>query len=101
MRAPSAPGRTLSRRSNSFELRAYPYIVYDVTFSKLQRYVSGVRKEGGGWLILIFHHVCAGCDYFSVSPEALQRFVRWLAEEQAQGRVKVRTIGDILQNGAP
>ena len=84
-----------------FELRAYPYIVSDTSFSKLQRYVSGVRKEGGGWLILIFHHVCDGCDYFAVSPDVLQRFIPWLAEEQAQGRVHVRTVGEIIQNGAP
>ncbi len=84
-----------------FELRAYPYIVSDTSFSKLQRYVSGVRKEGGGWLILIFHHVCDGCDYFAVSPAVFQRFIPWLAEEQAQGRVKVRTVGGIILSGAP
>ncbi|HET6845501.1 MAG TPA: polysaccharide deacetylase family protein [Anaerolineales bacterium] len=84
-----------------YQLRAYPYIVQDTSFSKLQRYVSGVRKDGGGWLILIFHHVCAGCDYFSVPPDVFQRFIVWLAEEQAQGRVKVHTVGDIIVNGAP
>jgi peptidoglycan/xylan/chitin deacetylase (PgdA/CDA1 family) len=84
-----------------FQLRAYPYIVNDTAFSKLQRYVSGVRKEGGGWLILIFHHVCDDCDYFAVAPGVFQRFVPWLAEEQAQGRVKVRTVGEIILNGAP
>lgn len=84
-----------------YTLRAYPYIVYDTTFSKLQRYVSGTRKEGGGWLILIFHHVCDDCDYFSVKPDVMQRFIAWLAEEQAQGRIKVRTVRDIILQGAP
>jgi peptidoglycan/xylan/chitin deacetylase (PgdA/CDA1 family) len=84
-----------------FELRAYPYIVSDTSFSKLQRYVSGVRQEGGGWLILIFHHVCDDCDYFAVRPEVLQRFIAWLAEEQAQGRVKVRTVGEVILGGVP
>jgi len=84
---------------DAFTLRAYPYIVNDTSFSKLQRYVSGVRKEGGGWLILIFHHVCDACDYFAVHPDVLQRFIQWLAEEQAQGRVKVRTVGEIVLEG--
>ena len=84
-----------------FELRAYPYIVSDTSFSKLQRYVSGVRQEGGGWLILIFHHVCDDCDYFSVQPAVLDRFIFWLEEEQDQGRLKVRTVGEIIRNGAP
>jgi len=84
-----------------FQLGAYPYIVSDTSFSKLQRYVSGVRKDGGGWLILIFHHVCDSCDYFAVHPDVLHRFIPWLAEEQAQGRVKVRTVGEIIRNGLP
>lgn len=86
---------------DAFLLRAYPYIVRDTSFSKLQRYVAGVRNEGGGWLILIFHHVCKGCDYFAVRPEVMERFIPWLAEEQAQGRVKVRTVGEIMLKGTP
>jgi peptidoglycan/xylan/chitin deacetylase (PgdA/CDA1 family) len=84
-----------------FELRAYPYIVNDTSFSKLQRYVSGVRTDGGGWLVLIFHHVCDDCDFFAASPAVWQRFIPWLAEEQAQGRVKIRTVGEVVLNGAP
>jgi peptidoglycan/xylan/chitin deacetylase (PgdA/CDA1 family) len=84
---------------DAFKLRAYPYVVSDTTFSKLQRYVSGTRKDGGGWVILIFHHVCDDCDYFAVHPDVLQRFIAWLAEEQAQGRVLVRTVGEIVTVG--
>ena len=84
---------------DAFTLRAYPYIVNDTTFSKLQRYVSGMRKEGGGWMILIFHHVCDECDYYAVSPDVMRRFIAWLAEEQAQGRVQVRTVGEIVLEG--
>jgi peptidoglycan/xylan/chitin deacetylase (PgdA/CDA1 family) len=82
-----------------FALRAYPYLVSDTSFSKLQRYVAGTRKEGGGWLILIFHHVCDACDYFAVHPDVLHRFIAWLAEEQAQGRVQVSTVGEIMTGG--
>ncbi|HSR21391.1 MAG TPA: polysaccharide deacetylase family protein [Anaerolineales bacterium] len=86
---------------DAFALRAYPYIVSDTSFSKLRRYVTGTVKEGGGWLILIFHHVCDDCDYFAVRPEVLQRFIPWLAEQQAQGLLQVRTVGDVVQGGSP
>jgi hypothetical protein len=52
-------------------------------------------------LILIFHHVCRGCDYFAVGPQVLNSFIPWLAEEQAMGRVNVRTVGEIILQGAP
>jgi len=87
--------------ADPFTLRAYPYIVSDTSFPKLQRYVTGTRKEGGGWLILIFHHVCDACDYFAVHPDVLHRFIAWLADEQAQGRVRVATIGEIVAGGGP
>lgn len=85
--------------SDPFRLRAYPYILGDTSFAKLQRYVTGTRREGGGWLILIFHHVCDACDTFSVQPEVLHRFIAWLAEEQARGRVQVATIGEVIAGG--
>jgi peptidoglycan/xylan/chitin deacetylase (PgdA/CDA1 family) len=85
--------------ADPFTLRAYTYIVSDTSFSKLQRYVAGTRQEGGGWLILIFHHVCDGCDYFAVHPDVLHRFIAWLAEEQTQGRVQVSTVGGIVAGG--
>ena len=84
---------------DAFAIRAYPYIVSDTSFSKLRRYVADMRKEGGGWLILIFHHVCDGCDYFSVQPVVLDRFIAWLAEEEHVGHLKVRTVGEIIREG--
>jgi peptidoglycan/xylan/chitin deacetylase (PgdA/CDA1 family) len=81
---------------NAYELRAFPYVVSDTNFSKLQRYVAGTRNETGGWVILIFHHVCEACDYFAVQPEVLNRFVRWLAEQQAQNHLKVMTVRQVL-----
>lgn len=84
-----------------FALRAYPYIVSDTSFSKLRRYVSDMRNQGGGWMILIFHHVCDGCDNFSVRPDVLSTFIEWLSSEQAQGRLNVGTVGEIVQEGRP
>jgi peptidoglycan/xylan/chitin deacetylase (PgdA/CDA1 family) len=82
--------------TDPYALRAFPYVVGDTDASKLQRYVVGTRKEGGGWVILIFHHVCDGCDYFSVKPDVLNQFVQWLAEQQSLSRLKVKTVGEVV-----
>jgi peptidoglycan/xylan/chitin deacetylase (PgdA/CDA1 family) len=85
-----------------YALRAFPYIVSDTEFGKLQRYVAATRKEGGGWVILTFHHVCDGCDYFAVRPDVLAKFVHWLAEQQSLGRLQVKTVGAVvLGNASP
>lgn len=85
---------------DAYALRAYPYIVSDTNFAKLRRYVVGTRQEGGGWVILIFHHVCDACDYFAVKPEVLSQFIGWLAEQQSLGALRVMTVGQVVQEGA-
>ncbi|HTO99937.1 MAG TPA: polysaccharide deacetylase family protein [Anaerolineales bacterium] len=80
-----------------YAVRAFPYVVNDTNLSKLQRYISGTRQEGGGWVVLVFHHVCDGCDYFAVSPGVMDRFIPWLAQQQAMGHLQVKTFGEALQ----
>ena len=87
--------------SDAYALRAFPYIVSDTDFPKLQRYVTGTRQESGGWVILIFHHVCDSCDYYAVKPDILTRFIRWLAEQQSLKRLRVMTVGEVARLEAP
>ena len=86
--------------ADAYALRALPYVVADTNFAKLQRYVTGTRQAAGGWVILIFHHVCDGCDYFAVKPNVLTRFLRWLGAEESQQRLQVKTVRDVMEGGA-
>jgi peptidoglycan/xylan/chitin deacetylase (PgdA/CDA1 family) len=78
-----------------FKLEAMPYIVQDTHLSKMIRYATGVEKNGGGWVIFIFHHVCDGCDEFSVSPQVFSEFASWL-HEQESGGLAVKTIAEVI-----
>jgi peptidoglycan/xylan/chitin deacetylase (PgdA/CDA1 family) len=82
--------------ADAYALRAFPYVVSDTNFAKLQRYVTGTRQEAGGWVILIFHHVCDGCDYFAVKPDVLTRFLAWLGQEVSLQRLQVKTVRDVM-----
>lgn len=94
-------GPALIPPPDPYALGATPYIVYDTTLAKLKRYISETRKEGGGWQLLIFHHVCDGCDFFSVKPDVMDQFIPWLAEQQSKGNLKVMTIGEVIGARAP
>ncbi len=83
--------------ADRYLVRAFPYVVSDTDMGKLQRYVSGTRKEGGGWVILIFHHVCDSCDYFAVHPDILNKFIPWLASQQAMGHLTVKTFAEVIE----
>ncbi len=79
-----------------YELLSFPYILSDTNLDKLVRYIGGTRKAGGGWIILIFHHVCDTCDYFSIRPDILDRYMPWLAGQKSAGIIKVETIQEVM-----
>ena len=88
--------------SDPYALLAFPYIVNDTGLAKMEAYVGGTRREGGGWVIFIFHHVCDSCDFFSVKPEVLNDYIPWLAEQQSNGHIKVLTVGEgVLKSTSP
>ena len=82
--------------NDPYALGGFPYIVNDTDLGKIERYIREARMGGGGWVILIFHHVCASCDYFSVSPEIMNDFIPWLAQHQGRGNLKVMTVGEVI-----
>lgn len=79
-----------------YAIMGLPYIVDDTRLGKIERYVIETRRNGEGWVILIFHHVCDSCDYFSVKPDVINGFIPWLAGQQSKGNVKVMTIGEVI-----
>ncbi len=82
--------------SDPFAVRAMPYVVSDTDLPKIQRYVTLSRSEGADWVVLIFHHVCDGCDYYAIRPDLMNQLIRWLARQQSLGNVKVETFGEVL-----
>jgi peptidoglycan/xylan/chitin deacetylase (PgdA/CDA1 family) len=81
---------------NAHGLRAMPYIVSDTRLPKMQRYVTEVEKNGGGWTIFVFHHVCDGCDKYAVTLDVFTKFAGWLGEQQSNGLV-VKTVGEVME----
>ena len=79
-----------------YALHAMPYIVSDTSFSKMFRYVINVENEGGGWAIFVFHHVCNGCDQYSVSPDVFTKFTEWLGSQQTNNGLIIKTVGEMV-----
>jgi hypothetical protein len=80
---------------DAFYLKTPDSIEIDTTLAVMEGYVTQAEQHGGGWVPLVFHHVCEGCDPLSVTPENLGAFLDWLAARQAQGTV-VETIAQVI-----
>jgi peptidoglycan/xylan/chitin deacetylase (PgdA/CDA1 family) len=68
------------------------------TLSDVEGAVTRAEDAGGGWVVLMFHHVCDGCDPvngYSVSPAIFGAFVDWLAARSSGGTF-VRTMSDVV-----
>jgi peptidoglycan/xylan/chitin deacetylase (PgdA/CDA1 family) len=67
------------------------------TLTTLEDLVVGLERAGGGWLPLVFHHICgtANCSSLSVRLSLVNAFAKWLAERQSTGTV-VETVGQVI-----
>jgi peptidoglycan/xylan/chitin deacetylase (PgdA/CDA1 family) len=88
------PGSRLYGIRTILSLRAWN------TLSEIESTVSRAQDNGGGWLTLVFHHVCDDCDPangYSISPSTLNAFLDWLASSGAY----VRTVRDVISDRTP
>jgi peptidoglycan/xylan/chitin deacetylase (PgdA/CDA1 family) len=80
-------------------LRTPPDIDPSTTLADMEGYVTQAESNGGGWVIIVIHSVCNGCDSLSVSVAQLTAFLDWLQPRAANGTV-VKTVGEVI-SGVP
>jgi peptidoglycan/xylan/chitin deacetylase (PgdA/CDA1 family) len=61
----------------------------------IQQYVLQAEQNGGGWVPLVFHHVCDGCASNAVSPSTLEALLDWLVEREPLG-TEVATVDEVM-----
>jgi peptidoglycan/xylan/chitin deacetylase (PgdA/CDA1 family) len=75
----------------------------DVTLTQLQNYIMGAENNGGGWVPLVLHRICANCGGDdpapSITPANFQAFVDWLAQRSSRGTI-VRTVAQVMSGDA-
>ena len=97
--APGCPGCALAETippADPFAVRTPGQVDSAMTLADLEQSVLRVQRAGGGWLPLVFHHVCpSACGVLSIRDATFTAFVRWLAGERSHG-VAVRTVHQAL-----
>ena len=81
--------------TDPFKAKTNDSIKIDTTLDMLELYVTQAEDNGGGWVPIVMHHVCDGCDPLSVSPATLAAFLDWLAARADAGTV-VRTVHEVM-----
>jgi peptidoglycan/xylan/chitin deacetylase (PgdA/CDA1 family) len=57
--------------------------------------VTAAEQHGGGWVQLVFHHICSGCDAYSITATDFQGLLDWLQPRADAGTV-VETTNQVI-----
>jgi peptidoglycan/xylan/chitin deacetylase (PgdA/CDA1 family) len=77
------------------------------TLADLENVVTRAENAGGGWVPLVLHNYCDGCDAtdgYSISPSIFNAFLDWLAPRVSSGMYSgtyVRTVRDVISDKTP
>ena len=76
---------------DAFATRTPPNPKQGTTLATIEGYVTAAEDNGGGWVQLVFHHVCDQCDAYSITPDNLEALAAWLAPRATSGTVVMTT----------
>ena len=66
------------------------------TVAPIEGSVTSAEQNGGGWVQLTFHHICDGCDAYSITAATMQSLLDWLSTQVTTGAVAVETTGQVI-----
>lgn len=81
--------------ADPFQTRTIFPVLSTTSLATIESYVTRAETLGGGWVQLIFHRVCDGCDLYSISEGTLAGFLTWLAARSAIG-TRVETVRQVM-----
>ncbi|MBA2540554.1 MAG: chitobiase/beta-hexosaminidase C-terminal domain-containing protein [Deltaproteobacteria bacterium] len=76
---PSCPLANPIPPANVYQVRTYNSIHRTTTLETMQQQVLDAEQNGGGYVPIVFHHVCDGCSEDAITPALLGTFLDWLA----------------------
>ncbi len=77
-----------------YKIRTSDSVDTGTTLAVLQQYVTQAEQRGGGFVPIVFHHVCNGCDDEAITPATLAAFLDWL-EDRAPS-TQVATVHEVI-----
>lgn len=95
---PLCPAAETIPPADPYAIRNLPAIDPSWTLAELKAAVTNAEDHGGGWVILVFHHICDNNCPLSTSPAVLDAFATWLTFREARG-THVKTVDHVRSPG--
>jgi peptidoglycan/xylan/chitin deacetylase (PgdA/CDA1 family)/archaellum component FlaF (FlaF/FlaG flagellin family) len=84
--------------ADPYGIRAPQSIQDNWTLPQIEGLVTQAEDNGGGWSVLVFHHICDNaCDAYSVTPENFNALLTWLQTQNVSVETVAQVIGGPVQ----
>ena len=84
--------------ADPYGVRAPQSIQDNWTLAQIEGLVTQAEDNGGGWSVLVFHHICDNaCDPYSVTPENFNALLTWLQTQNVSVETVAQVIGGSVQ----
>jgi peptidoglycan/xylan/chitin deacetylase (PgdA/CDA1 family) len=90
--------------ADPYATRTPPNPKQGTTVATIEGYVTAAEQHGGGWVQLVFHHICNSCDAYSITATNFQALLDWLQASATNGVVvetTTRVIGGPVNPPVP
>ncbi len=81
---------------NAYDTANPESIEETTTLATMESYVTEAEEHGGGWVQIVFHHICEACgQQYSTTASNFNALLSWLQPRSAQGTV-VETVHEVI-----
>lgn len=81
--------------ADPYATRTPPNPKQGTTVATIEGYVTAAEQNGGGWVQLVFHHLCNSCDAYSMTVSDFTALLDWLQPRAATGTT-VETTAQVI-----
>lgn len=85
--------------ADPYAINAADGIVSTTTLSSIEDTVRNAMRHGGGWVPLLFHNVCTGCNSMAITKANFTALLDWLKAQEPNG-LAVRTMAQVINQPA-
>jgi hypothetical protein len=74
---------------------AMPSVKNSTSVATIESWITQAEQSGGGWVQLVFHHVCNNCDVYSSTATDFTALLDWLQPRADRGTL-VKTVNEVI-----
>ena len=97
---PGCPNSETTPPQDAWAIRSPDSLQSDTSLAAIEKLVTDAENSGGGWVPLVIHQICDGCNTYSMSAATLSSFLDWLTPRSGLGTV-VQTNAQVMGGTPP